>query len=172
MEAIYAIDNKQGLAKDGKIPWRSKKDLKFFKDKTKNNVVIMGRNTFFSLPNGYLQERLNIIFTKNPNDINIKNNQFVIVTNTDSIHNLILQDRNKWKNDFPYLIDNFTIFFIGGKTIYDQYIPICNKIWVTEIKKDYDCDLFCHYDYSNKYSKEIIEEDDELRIIKYEKITQ
>ena len=51
MEAIYAIDLKGGLSKNGVIPWKSKKDLKFFADKTKYNVVIMGKNAYFSLPN-------------------------------------------------------------------------------------------------------------------------
>lgn len=167
MEAIYAIDCMNGIAKNGKIPWYSKKDLKFFKEKTKNNVVIMGKNTFSSLPNGYLKDRLNIILTRNPTSIN--NNQFVMITSADYIYKLILQDREKWKNSFPYLNDNFTIFFIGGKQIYEQFVPICDKIWVTKIKKEYNCDLFFHYDYSKEFNEEIIEEDDELRIIKYEK---
>ena len=47
MEAIYAIDLKKGLSKDGVIPWKSKKDLKFFADKTKHNVVIMGKKNIF-----------------------------------------------------------------------------------------------------------------------------
>ena len=50
MEAIYAIDLNNGLSKEGIIPWKSKKDLKFFQKKTINNVVIMGKNTYFSLP--------------------------------------------------------------------------------------------------------------------------
>ena len=48
LEAIIAIDACNGFAKDGNIPWDSKKDLKFFYDKTKYNVVIMGKNTFLS----------------------------------------------------------------------------------------------------------------------------
>lgn len=169
MEAIYAIDNTHGLAKNGQIPWHSKKDLKFFKEKTKNNVIIMGKNTFLSFPNGYLKDRLNIILTRNPETIDIINNSFVMITSANYIYKIILQDREKWKSSFPYLNDNFSIFFIGGKQIYEQFVPICDKIWVTEIKKDYNCDLFFHYDYSKEFNEEIIEEDDELRIIKYEK---
>jgi dihydrofolate reductase len=174
MEAIYAVDIQNGLAKNGKIPWYSKKDLHFFKEKTKNNVVIMGKNTFLSLPNGYLKDRLNIILTRHPDSIDIikndiKKNSFVMITTADYIHKLILQEREKWKKSFPYLKDNFTIFFIGGKQIYDQFVPLCDKIWVTKIKKDYNCDLFFHYDYSKQFNEEIIEEDDELQIIKYEK---
>ncbi len=169
MEAIYAIDNCNGLAKNGTIPWHCKKDLKFFKNKTKNNVIIMGRNTFLSLPNGYLKDRLNIILTRTT-IMDIIDGPFVKITNNVSIHKLILQDREKWKTLYPYLNDNFTIFFIGGKQIYEQFVPLCDKIWVTKINKNYDCDLFFHFDYS-KFNEEIIEEDDELRIIKYEKIT-
>ena len=172
MEAIYAVDNKNGIAKNGIIPWYSKKDLNFFKNKTQNNVVIMGKNTFFSLPNGFLNKRLNIVLTKNTSEAIFKtiNRNFVLVTNTITICDSLLQDKEKWKKKFPYLIDNFTIFVIGGKQIYEYFIPICDKIWVTEIKNNFNCDLFLNYDYSEKYSREIIEEDDELRIVKYQKI--
>jgi len=42
-------------------------------------------------------------------------------------------------------------------------------VWVTQIKKDYSCDLFLEYDYSNEFKEEFVEEDDELKIVKYEK---
>lgn len=59
------------------------------------------------------------------------------------------------------------IFIIGGKTIYEKFIPLCSKIWVTRLKCDYECDLFIDYDYSTQYKEEIYEEDDELQIIEY-----
>jgi dihydrofolate reductase len=43
MEAIYAIDLNNGLSKNGTIPWTCKKYMSFFMNKTKNNVVIMGK---------------------------------------------------------------------------------------------------------------------------------
>lgn len=45
MNAILAVDDNYGIAKNGNIPWYSKEDLIFFKNKTDNNVVIMGKNT-------------------------------------------------------------------------------------------------------------------------------
>lgn len=170
MEAIYAIDSRNGLAKNGNIPWYSKKDLNFFKCKTKNNVVVMGMNTFLSLPNGYLKDRLNIILTRKQCNTN-NNNQFVIKTNTISICDVILNDKQKWRKLFPYLNNDFTIFIIGGKQIYEEFIPKCHTVWVTEIKHDYNCDMFLDIDYSTQFNKEIIEEDDELRLIKYQKIS-
>lgn len=177
MEAIYAIDSKNGLSKEGTIPWNSKKDLKFFADKTKYNVVIMGRNTYFSLPLEVkpLKNRLNVVLTSNPEqflnlDDGIRN---VIFTNNDKIHNAILNYREKYIKKYPFLNSDFKIFFIGGKKIYEQYIPSCEKIWVTQIKKDYACDLFLNYPFrDSKQFKEpqVIEDNEELKIILYEKI--
>ena len=68
MEAILAIDSKNGISKNGVIPWKSKKDMSFFYNVTKRNVVIMGKNTYFSIPQEYrpLKNRLNIVYTSEP----------------------------------------------------------------------------------------------------------
>ena len=50
MEAILAIDINFDISKDGKLQWKSKKDMRFFSIKQKNNVVIMEKITYFSLP--------------------------------------------------------------------------------------------------------------------------
>jgi dihydrofolate reductase len=50
MEAILAYDLHNGISKNGLIPWKSKTDMNFFYNTTKGNVVIMGKNTFLSLP--------------------------------------------------------------------------------------------------------------------------
>jgi dihydrofolate reductase len=175
MEAIYAIDLKNGISKDGFIPWNSKKDLKFFVEKTKYNVVIMGRSTYFSLPDNVrpLKHRLNIVLTSNPQKfLNLNDgNKNVIFTNYDNIYNNILNYREKFIEKYSFLSMNFKIFFIGGKKIYEQFIPLCQKVWVTQIKKNYSCDLEFNYDYSKQFKEPIlIEDDDELKIILYEKI--
>ena len=64
----------------------------------------------------------------------------------------------------------FIIFFIGGKTMYEQFIPLCDKIWVTYIKYNYDCDLFFVYDYSKQYTAEVYNEDEELKIVEYTRV--
>jgi dihydrofolate reductase len=166
MESIYAVDSNNGLSKDGIIPWNSKKDLQFFIHMTKNNVVIMGRNTYFSLPKRPLKNRLNIILTSKPVEDETEN---VMFTNNDKIYNSILNNRDKYLKQFPCLSSDFKIFIIGGKQIYEQFIPLCERVWVTKIKKDFSCDLFFHYDYTNQFKEEIVDEDDELKIIKYEK---
>lgn len=171
MEAIYAVDSKGGLGKNGSIPWNSKKDLQFFYQKTKSNVVIMGKNTFLSLPEHIrpLKSRLNIVLTSDPlNSIfdQYKNLNNIIITSNDKIYNEILESKDKFLDHYPFLDVDFKIIFIGGASIYYQVIPLCKTIWVTSIKKDYSCDLLFNYDYS-KFTETLIEEDEELKIIQY-----
>ena len=173
MEAIYTIDNKNGFTKEYIIPWTCKKDLDFFVDKTKNNVVIMGRNTYFSMLNHltFLKNTLNIVLTSKPEEfLNVNDgNQHVIFTNNDNIHNSILNYRENYLKLYPFLNSNFKILFIGGKKIYEQYIPLCDKVWVLQIKKDYSCHLIFDYDYSKQFKEgEIIEDNNDLRITLYE----
>lgn len=175
MEAILATDINFGISKEGKIPWKSKKDMSFFFNKTKNNVVIMGRNTYFSLPEEFrpLKNRLNIVLTNKPEEyLNCKEDKYneAIFTNNDKIHNSILNYREKYQKMYPFLSSNFKIFIIGGKQIYEQFIPLCDTVWVTTIKKDYSCDLFFDYDYKKQFKEELVEEDNELKIIEWKKI--
>ncbi len=146
MEAILAIDSKNGLAKNGTIPWKSKKDMTFFKSKTNNKIVVMGRKTFESLP-GPLKNRLNVILS----------------TPRYSENNIF------YTNDVDTLLKE-NVIFIGGKSIYEQFIPLCETVWVTRFKKDYDCDLFFDYDFSN-FSSIVHEDDEELTITEYKKVS-
>ena len=183
MEAIVAIDLKNGISKNGIIPWKSKKDMSHFYKKTNGNIVIMGRNTFFSIPEERrpLKNRLNIVVTTNPQfyqdsitDSNITN---VIFTNEQDLYNDFLLNPKKYNNLYPFLIENFKVFVIGGKQIYEKFIPFCNIIWLTQIKSEHNCDLFWEIDenklnnkLNNKFDVTEIEDDDELVIYKYERI--
>uniref|UniRef100_A0A6C0AR73 dihydrofolate reductase n=1 Tax=viral metagenome TaxID=1070528 RepID=A0A6C0AR73_9ZZZZ len=173
MEAILALDNKNGLSKENKIPWNCKKDLKFFYDTTVNNVVIMGKNTYFSLPERIrpLRNRLNIVLTSQPNlyseDTSINNN--VIFTNYENIYKSILSNREKFMTAYPFLSRNFKIYIIGGKQVYEKFIPLCQSVWVSFIKNDYSCDLFFDYDFKKEFKEVQFGEDDEFKISKYTK---
>ena len=176
MEAILATDINFGISKNGIIPWKSKKDMRFFFNKTKNNVVIMGRMTYFSLPQEFrpLKDRLNIVLTNNPNNY-MNDHEYVcypnlIFTGDDMINLYIQENREIFLEICPFLNANFKIFIIGGKQIYEKYIPLCSTVWVTTIKKNYSCDLFFKYEYKQQFKDEIVEEDDELKIIAWKKI--
>ena len=143
IEAIVAVDEEYGVAKNGKIPWKNKEDMNFFKQKTIGNIVIMGSKTLLSLPNqSPLGNRYNIILTNNKQDFLEKYSSYsnICFSNYDEL---------------MYYISNVetdkTIYVIGGKQIYNLLFPICNKIWLSVITGNYDCDLKLQIDF-NKYN--------------------
>ena len=147
-------------------------------DKTIGNIVIMGKNTYLSLPESVrpLKKRLNIVLTSYPNELSNDFNKEssynkVIFTNNFNICDSILKTRENYKEMFPYLSSNFKIYIIGGKNVYEQYIPLCETVWVTKLKNNYSCDLVFDYDFSKQFKEpEIVDEDYELTIYKYVKI--
>jgi dihydrofolate reductase len=174
MEVIYAVDSSGGLSKQGVIPWKSKKDMLFFMGKTKNNVVIMGKKTYFSLPENHrpLKNRFNVVLTSMPQlyDFYHVKHSNVLFTNNNNIYQAILENREKYCEIHKFLNKDFKIFFIGGKTIYERFIPLCRKIWVTYIKCNYKCDLFIESDYLKQFKINVCDEDDELKIVEYTRI--
>ena len=156
VHAILAVDINNGLAKEGKIPWKSKTDLNFFKTHTTNNVVIMGTNTLLSLPKGEpLPNRMNIVVTNNYEKYSkvYEIYQNICFVNAEQVIDLI---KNCYKDK--------TIFVIGGNQIYNLLMPYCSTVWLTKIKANYECDLIFKYDLS-KFKREIIYEDLELEIM-------
>lgn len=157
VEAIAAVDSHFGLAKNGSIPWYNKTDLQYFKQKTTNNVVIMGSKTLLSLPGAKpLPNRINIVITHSPNTYidtyhMYSNIRFVTFSQALSIL------RNEYHDK--------TIFIIGGNQIYNAFVPYCTTIWLTQIKKDYHCDLFLNTDLS-VYVPTIVYTDDNIEIMK------
>jgi dihydrofolate reductase len=171
MEAILALDSNNGISKDGYIPWKSKKDMTFFYNTTKNNVVIMGKNTYLSLPDNFrpLKNRLNIVLTSAPDIFSSNESNNLLFTNNDLIYEEIFKDKERYINMCPSLSCDFKIYIIGGKQVYEKYIPLCKTVLLTKLKQDYSCDLFFNYDYKKEFKEEIYDEDDSLTIIKYSK---
>ena len=174
MELILAKDINNGISKNNSIPWKSSIDMKHFYNITSGNVVIMGKNTYFSLPikNRPLKNRLNIVLTKNPENYIHLNDKNTIFTNNENIEkhiNELLIDSD-YSELFPYLNKDFKIIIIGGKQIYEKYINICDKLWLTIVKNDYDCDLFFNYDFDSNFNKKICYEDKNITIYECKKI--
>ena len=170
IEAIVAVDAKNGIAKDGKIPWKSKTDMKFFREQTTGCIIIMGSTTLLSLPNAMpLPNRLNIVVTRTPAKFtcypkysqldNIlfwdEETLFKFLNNQDLNKPFIKTELNKYKK----------IFVIGGQQIYNLLLPFCSSLWLTIIKNDYDCDLhLTGLSNIDRNEGKIYYEDDELQI--------
>ena len=135
---IIAVDQNNGISKNGKLIWNLKTDLKRFRELTMNQNVIMGSKTFESILlalNKPLPSRTNIILTR---DIyyNLKYKEHSFKT-VNSIEECLRDHKSGW--------------IIGGKEIYEQFLPYCNEVYLTRIFKDYDCDLTCKLDLNDFY---------------------
>lgn len=165
IEMIVAVDLNNGISKNGIIPWIIQEDIKFFKEKTINNIVLMGSKTYFSIPiyNRPLKNRLNVVLTKTPEiyDILQSSNKNLLFTND--------EDYIKTLSEKYY---DKTIFIIGGSMIYNSYYDMCDVIWITFLKHNYNCDKFLDIKniLKNYVLDEIVKENDIFTINKYVKI--
>ena len=135
MNMIVAFCKNRGIGYKNKLPWNIPSELQYFKKKTTNgynNVVVMGRTTWDSLPNKPLKNRQNIILSKSLN-----NNELKKYENTYCISDFKLLD-----HEINNLISDHKIWLIGGKSIFDYYIkdPKLDKIYVTYIDYSFQCD--------------------------------
>ena len=121
---IVAIDEKNGIGKDNQLLCHLSADLKHFKEITIGKTVIMGRNTFLSLPKGVLPNRQNIIVSSNPNL------QIEGATVCHSIDQAIMAATNS------------EIVVMGGASIYLQTIDIDDKFYFTRIEHTFEADTF------------------------------
>jgi dihydrofolate reductase len=130
-ELIVACTKDGIIGYNNKIPWHIPEDLKYFRNTTLNSIVIMGRKTFESLPNGYLKNRINIVITNkkiiNPN---------VIFTNYENIFSVIEKMQTE---------ENRKIFIIGGSEIYKLFFDYCKTIHLTVIDNNIIGDITFPY---------------------------
>ena len=136
---IVAICKNNGIGYNNKIPWYIKEDLKLFSNLTKGNnknAIIMGRNTFESLPNKFLPKRDNLILSSSI-IIDEKREDNIIKT-FDNINSII-----KFCNSKNYQ----QVWIIGGQLIYESFLRknIVNNLFITKINKKYLCDKFFYY---------------------------
>lgn len=144
---IAAIGKNNEIGKNNDLIWKLKGDMKFFKEITIGHPVVMGRKTFESLPK-CLPGRKNIVITTNE----IRNEQI-------EIYRSIKEFLKAYKN-----IEE-EIFIIGGASLYNYFINIADKIYLTEIEKsDLDADTFFPTINKKNYDKYIINELEENNI--------
>lgn len=125
---ILAISKDNSIGDDNKLLWHIPGDLKRFKNITQGKIIVMGRNTFESLPR-MLPNRHHIILSRNSSYIPSKP-----LTSTYEIF-----------SSFTDIINNYShkdIVIIGGKSLYEEYINYCDRIYLTLVDKEYplaDC---------------------------------
>lgn len=129
---IVAIAENFAIGKGGKLPWHYSADLKFFKQTTSGNAIVMGRKTFDSIGTP-LPNRLNIVLSRS-------------ATFENSANILSLRSKEQVLALEKYLKGD--IFIIGGATIYQEFADVIEKWLVTEIPQMIeDADAFIPKDF-------------------------
>ena len=121
MKFIACIDKNGGLGYRGKLLFSLKKDMQRFKTLTTGGVVVMGYNTYKSLPRGALPNRLNIVMTSRHTMQDIKDKSVVVVSGRQALHNYLKM----------YGIDPKDVWVIGGAKIYETLWDDCDDICLT-----------------------------------------
>ncbi len=140
---IVALDEKLGIGIDGNLPWNLSGDLRHFRDVTcttqspkKQNVVLMGRKTWESIPKQFqpLVSRINIVLTRNPGLFLPEG----VLTSNGFDQVLEMSNSEQLKN----IIE--TIFVIGGQQVYNEALKYsqCQKLYITQVHAMFACDTF------------------------------
>ncbi|VDK41784.1 unnamed protein product [Anisakis simplex] len=141
MNIIVAVDNKMGIGKNGKIPWRLPVDMKRFCrlttetiDKNKKNAVLMGRKVWESIPetNRPLKNRLNVVLSTTmpePED-----GSYVVARSFEVALDLLDEMKDKIE----------TIWNIGGRRVYEDGLrsPQLNQLAFTYVDGDFHADVY------------------------------
>lgn len=122
---IVAVAGNNGIGKDNKLLCHIPGDLKRFKKITSGHTVIMGKNTFLSLPGGPLKDRRNIVISDNPQD---HYEGCVMVSSIEEALDQCEEGRET--------------FIIGGASVYRQFLPYASRLYLTRINKFFDADTF------------------------------
>lgn len=122
---IVAIAQNYAIGKDNDLLWHLSGDLKRFKELTTGHTIVMGKRTFESLPVRPLPNRRSIVLSDNANE------RIDACLMAYSIEDAI--------NQFDDYQENF---IIGGGSVYRQFLPIADKLYLTIVHKDFDADTF------------------------------
>jgi dihydrofolate reductase len=122
---IVAIAENNAIGKNNDLLWHIPEDLKRFKKLTMGHSVIMGKRTYESLPRRPLQNRINIVVTDDPKD------NFDQCAMAFSIEEALNKSNPSDEN-----------FVIGGASIYRQFLPFSDRLYITRVNKSFEADVF------------------------------
>lgn len=128
MNIIVAVDNNWAIGNKNELLIRIPNDQKHFREETLGKVVVLGRKTLQTFPQGLpLQGRTNIILSKNKN---YKVKDAIVVHSTEEL----LEELKQYPEEDVYII--------GGESVYRELLPYCNVVHVTKIDHEYAADSY------------------------------
>lgn len=121
---IAAIDKNRGIGNKNNLLAHISEDLKYFKRVTDGHTIVMGYNTYMSLPIRPLPNRKNIVLTTK----NIDLPGATVIHSLDELFNEITLEEEA--------------FICGGASIYEQLLPFADKLYITHIFEEFEADTF------------------------------
>lgn len=126
MKAILSADLNWGIGCSGKLLQRVPEDMKFFMQITMGKIVVMGRETFDSMPGMQpLKGRTNIVLSKSER---FDDGRLIVCHSLNELFHQLER----------YLSED--IFVIGGESVYTQLLPYCSEVYVTRFEKVFEAD--------------------------------
>ncbi|ALS00637.1 dihydrofolate reductase [Enterococcus silesiacus] len=124
LAAIWAQDEQGTIGKENRLPWHLPNDLKFFKQMTEDNTIVMGRKTFEGMGSRPLPNRQTIVMTKD------KGYQAEGVNVAHTVAEVL---------DYAKTFSGIT-FIAGGSAIYKDFLPYCDVLYRTVLHHTFDGD--------------------------------
>ena len=137
---IAAIGKNNELGKDNDLLWHIKDDLENFKNLTMGKYIVMGANTYYSLPKK-LKGRKYIVLSKK---IKVIEQGMVFSSFEDLLDFIKLQKEE--------------VMIIGGGSIYSLFMPFCDKIYLTEIEDSKEADVYFPKFDKRKFQRKVLKE--------------
>jgi dihydrofolate reductase len=164
MKAILAMAQNRVIGKNGGLPWPSiKEDFKWFKEFTMGGTLIVGKNTFDTLP--LLKNRECLVLTRPVEDIDAYITNQYLVNNNSMTGQLITMTDLESYSEFR---KNYLIVAGGAKT-YIKLLPYIKEFYVTHVTGNYDGDTFMPPFEDLFTNQEVVKEFDGHKVIMYTK---
>jgi len=122
---IVAVSDDWGIGLKNDLLWNLPEDLKRFRRLTTGNTIVMGKRTWESLPKRPLPGRINVVITDNPGET------FEGAVTAYSIEDAIQKCSSEGE-----------VFIIGGGSIYRQFMPIADRLYITHVHKKTQADVY------------------------------
>ncbi|AKO91717.1 type 3 dihydrofolate reductase [Priestia filamentosa] len=135
---IVAMDDNNLIGKDNALPWHLPADLAYFKKVTTNHTIVMGRKTYESIGRP-LPKRKNVVLT---HSTSFQEEGVTVIHSLDELKEMANHS-------------NEELFIIGGARLYEQLLPVADRLYVTHIRATFDGDT--HFPVFSKEEWKIID---------------
>jgi dihydrofolate reductase len=153
---IVAMSSNRVIGINNQLPWRLSSDMVWFKKQTMNKILLLGRKTWESLPIRPLPGREHIIISQNTNyqPLSVSGEVTNSVKIANSVENALKIAHNITKNSISINkvkqnsinenleINETELMVIGGATIYQLMLPLCDRLYITQIKENFSGDAW------------------------------